>query len=98
MLYELDYCVLRLANPFGERQSVKGAQGAVTVFLDRALKDETIEIWGDGSVVRDYIYVCDVVDAMVKAIDYGGNERIFNIGSGEGHSLNDIVGEGDTEY
>ena len=51
------FCVLRLANPFGERQRVTGAQGAVAVFLDKALKGETIEIWGDGSVVRDYIYI-----------------------------------------
>ncbi len=93
VLYGLDYCVLRLANPFGERQRVKGAQGAIAVFLDKALKGETIEIWGDGSVVRDYIYVSDVIDAMVKAIDYDGSERIFNIGSGNGHSLNDIVNE-----
>ncbi len=93
MLYGLDYCVLRLANPFGERQRVTGAQGAVAVFLDKALKGETIEIWGDGSVVRDYVYVHDVVDAMVKAIDYGGSVRLFNIGSGKGQSLNDILDE-----
>ncbi len=92
-LYGLNYCVLRLANPFGERQRVTGAQGAVAVFLDKALKGETIEIWGDGSVVRDYVYVRDVVDAMVKSIDYDGNERLFNIGSGKGYSLNEILDE-----
>lgn len=92
-LYGLDYCILRLANPFGERQRLTGAQGAVAVFLDKASRGQSIEIWGDGSVVRDYIYVCDAIDAMVKAINYCGRERIFNVGSGKGHSLNDILDE-----
>jgi UDP-glucose 4-epimerase len=92
-LYGLNYCVLRLANPFGERQRVSGAQGSVAVFLDKALKGETIEIWGDGSVVRDYLYVSDAVEAMIKAFEYDGRERIFNIGCAKGHSLNDILDE-----
>jgi len=91
ILYGLDYCILRIANPYGMRQRVTGAQGAVCVFLYKALKGSTIEIWGDGNVVRDYIYVSDVVDALVKAITYDGGDRIFNIGSGKGHSLNDIL-------
>jgi UDP-glucose 4-epimerase len=92
-LYGLDYCVLRLANPYGERQRVTGAQGAVAVFLDKALRGETIEIWGDGSVVRDYIYIADAVTAMLSALDYDGNERLFNVGSGKGQSLNEILDE-----
>jgi UDP-glucose 4-epimerase len=63
------------------------------VFLDKALKGEMIEVWGNGSVVRDYIYVQDVVSAMIKTIEYTGNERIFNIGSGKGQSLNEILDE-----
>ena len=53
-LYGMEYCILRLANPFGERQRLATAQGAVAVFLAKALRNEEIEIWGDGSVVRDY--------------------------------------------
>ncbi len=91
LLHDLDYCVLRLANPFGERQRISAAQGAVTVFLDKALRGEKIEIWGDGSVVRDYFYVSDAVSALVKAMTYHGDSRVFNIGSGSGLSLNDIL-------
>lgn len=90
-LHGLDYIVLRVANPFGERQRVNAAQGAVAVFLARALAGEAIEIWGDGSVTRDYIYIRDVVEAFLKAMDYEGEPRVFNIGSGEGRSLNDIL-------
>jgi len=90
-LYGLDYCVLRVANPFGERQRAASAQGAVAVFLHRALRNEPVEIWGDGSVVRDYVYIGDVVSAFMKAIEYSGNIRTFNIGSGRGCSLNELL-------
>jgi UDP-glucose 4-epimerase len=63
----------------------------VAAFLKRALANEPIEIWGDGSVVRDYLYVSDVADAFAAALDYRGDESIFNIGSGTGTSLNDLV-------
>src|SRR3989339_950984 len=85
-LYGLNYVVLRLSNPFGEYQSVKARQGAVAVFLGRALCGQPVEIWGDGSVVRDYVYISDVIDAMIKAMHYSGPERLFNIGSGCGLS------------
>lgn len=90
-LYNLDYCIFRLANPFGERQKVTAAQGAIAVFLHKALHDQTIEVWGDGTVVRDYVYVKDAIAPLVKAITYSGDCRIFNIGSGEGKSLNEVV-------
>jgi UDP-glucose 4-epimerase len=90
-LHGLEYIVLRLANPFGERQRVNAAQGAIAVFMSRALHHQPIEIWGDGNVVRDFIYISDVVDALVKAAFHRGEERLFNIGSGQGKSLNDIL-------
>jgi UDP-glucose 4-epimerase len=90
-LYGIDYCILRVANPFGEGQRVVSSQGAVAVFLYRALKNELIEVWGDGSVVRDYVYIGDVVDAFLKAMDHTGSPRTFNIGSGRGYSLNELL-------
>lgn len=90
-LYGLDYRVLRLANPYGERQRVDTAQGAAIVFLHKALRGEPLEIWGDGSVVRDFIYVGDVVDALCKAMEDEGDTRLFNVGSGRGHSLTELI-------
>lgn len=89
-LHGLDYVTLRLANPYGEHQRSNAAQGAIAVFMQKALKDEAIEIWGDGGVVRDYIYIDDVVAAMLRAMDYSGAHRVLNIGSGVGTSLNDL--------
>jgi len=90
-LHGIDYCILRPSNPYGERQRTDVAQGAIAVFLERALRGEPIEIWGDGSVVRDYVFVDDVVDALhAAAVDESG-ERIFNIGSGEGRSVREVI-------
>ncbi len=90
-LYGLDYSVIRMSNPYGERQRPVSSQGAVAVFLFKALNDEQIEIWGDGSVVRDYLHVSDVADAVLRLLDYRGEYKIFNIGSGIGHSLIELI-------
>ena len=82
---------LRVANPYGERQRVETAQGAVGVFLHHSLKGIPIDIWGDGSVTRDYIHVSDVAEAFVKALEYTGNKNVFNISSGVGTSLNELL-------
>jgi UDP-glucose 4-epimerase len=87
----LDYCILRMANPYGEGQRPMSSQGAVAVFLDRALHNKALEIWGDGSVIRDYIYIGDVAEAFMKAMMYSGEHRIFNIGCGQGWSLLDLI-------
>lgn len=90
-LHGLEYCILRIANPYGELQRTHSSQGAVAVFLGKALRGEAVEIWGDGSVIRDYVYIGDVTDALVKALAYDGPWRIFNIGSGKGLSLNEVL-------
>ncbi len=90
----LEYVVLRPANPFGEFQNPSGIQGAVAVFLGQAAKGNPITIWGDGEIIRDYFYIEDLVDAMVKALYYfpsEPDERVFNVGSGKGTSLNKLI-------
>lgn len=90
-LYDLEYRVLRVANPYGPYQTAAKNQGVIAAFIRRVLANKSIEIWGDGSVIRDYIYIDDVVEALMLAATHDGAYRIFNIGSGEGRSLNDIV-------
>jgi UDP-glucose 4-epimerase len=90
-LFGLDYRVLRVANPFGPLQSTLKNQGVIATLVSRVVTGESMEIWGDGSVVRDFVYIDDVVDALEAVIDDHSDERIFNIGSGQGRSLREVV-------
>ncbi|SFL45363.1 NAD-dependent epimerase/dehydratase family protein [Pelosinus propionicus] len=90
-LYGVDYAVMRVANPYGERQNPLKPQGAIAAFIARAILGQRIEIWGDGSVVRDFLHVSDVAKAAVKIAEYMGQEKVFNIGSGLGYSLNEVI-------
>ena len=90
-MHGIKVTILRVANPFGMRQRIETAQGAVAVFLHRALRGQPIEIWGDGNVTRDYIYVTDVAAAFTAALTYEGSASIFNISSGQGTSLNELI-------
>ena len=90
-LHGINAITLRVANPYGERQRIETAQGAVGVFLHHALKGTPIEIWGDGTVTRDYIHVSDVAEAFAKTVEYSGTRNCFNISSSTGTSLNELV-------
>lgn len=92
-LHGLDYHVLRLSNPYGERQNPAAAQGAVGVFLNRVFRGQPIEIWGTGEVVRDYVYIRDAVRAFRLVLEKNPAERVFNVGSGAGTSINALVDE-----
>jgi UDP-glucose 4-epimerase len=94
-LHGIDARVVRISNPYGAGQNPARQQGAVTTFVHRALAQETIEIWGDGETVRDFVHIEDVVPALIAvaglACGPADQTPVFNIGSGTGHSLNDIL-------
>jgi UDP-glucose 4-epimerase len=89
-LHGLQYVILRVANPYGERQGHLGVQGVIGTFMNRLQQGQGLEIWGDGSIERDYVYVGDVARACSLAVDSDA-QGVFNIGSGAGHSLNSLV-------
>lgn len=90
-LHGLDYATLRVSNPYGPYQNPDGQQGAVAVFLRRIHAGRPITIWGKGDVVRDYLYVSDLADALVTAAKTETRQKVFNVGSGRGTSLNELV-------
>lgn len=90
-LHNLDYAVLRVANPFGAYQRPDRRQGVIAAMIHRILQNEPVEIWGDGRVVRDFIYIEDVVRALIEVVGYGGSYRVFNIGSGVGRSILEVI-------
>lgn len=89
-LHGLQYVVLRASNPYGPRQRHDGIQGIISTHLWRLARNEPIEIWGDGSIVRDFIHVRDLADLCIAAL--GSDTRgVFNAGSGDGASIARIV-------
>lgn len=90
-MYDLDYRIIRLANPYGPYQRPNGIQGAVTTFTWRAFHNEPIHVYGDGAVVRDYIYIDDAIEGIIKIAEHSGKYRLYNLGSGKGHSLIELI-------
>ena len=77
----LESTSLALANIYGPRQDPYGEAGVVAIFAGKLLMRERPVIYGDGSATRDYVYVDDVVDAFVRAVERGGGLTL-NVGTG----------------
>lgn len=90
-LYGLEYRIIRLSNPFGPFQRPNGQVGAVTTFLYNALHNNEICVYGDGTVIRDYIYISDAIDAILNVSREDSRYSIYNVGSGKGTSINQII-------
>ena len=92
LLHGLDYTVLRYPNVYGPRQNPHGEAGVNAIFIGLMLTRKRPHIFGDGEAVRDYLYVDDVVEGNVLALEKGSGEMV-NLGTGVGTSVNDIVRE-----
>jgi UDP-glucose 4-epimerase len=88
----LDGISLRVANPYGAYQLAGTAVGVIARYVAAVQEGKPIEVWGDGSVVRDYIAIADVVQAFELAIVTADLEPgTYNIGTGVGSSINDVI-------
>jgi UDP-glucose 4-epimerase len=85
----LEYTVLALANVYGPRQNPHGEAGVVAIFANKLLDREQPLIFGDGSQTRDFVYVDDVVDGFVRAVEKGGG-LTMNIGTSVETSVQDL--------
>ena len=87
---EMSYSILNLSNVYGPRQDPHGEAGVMSIFTGKLLNNETPTIYGDGEQTRDYVYVLDVVDALLKSSE--SEENLFlNIGTGVETSVNELV-------
>lgn len=89
-LHGLRHLIVRAANPYGPGQLPIRGQGAVAHFVHRALRGMPIEVWGDGSIVRDYFHVHDLA-ALVAVALASGHSGVFNAGSGRGTDLSALI-------
>ena len=90
-MYGLDYRIIRLANPYGPYQRPDGVLGAVTTFTYKALKGEEINVYGDGFVIRDFIYIQDAINAIIKVVNGESEHHVFNLGCGYGTSIKKLL-------
>jgi UDP-glucose 4-epimerase len=88
--YGINHLILRVSNPFGQFHTSEN-QGIINIAIRRALQGQKIEIWGDGSQSKDYIFVEDLIQIIFRLIKVQVVNKIINVGSGESHQLNDIL-------
>lgn len=91
-LYKIEYVSLRLANVYGPRQDCSGEGGVVAIFSDKLINNQIPKIYGDGEQTRDFVYVQDVVQAIILAIKKSRNVQ-YNVGSGIEVSINELYKE-----
>ena len=87
----LKYLIVRPSNPYGHAQNIHAKQGLIAVALGKILAGEPIVVWGDGSNVRDYIYIDDLCEVLCQLLEKDVCNTTLNIGSGVGASINDII-------
>jgi UDP-glucose 4-epimerase len=88
---KLDVRILRIANPYGPGQSIKGRQGFVAIAIGCLLRGETLILRNNGNIIRDFIYVEDVATSLVATGIIESLPLILNIGAGQGCSLRQIA-------
>ena len=88
---EAKMLIARIANPYGPGQDYRKGVGFIDAVIKRGLANETVEIWGDGEIVRDYIYIDDVTDMLLQLSTYEGHHTVFNLSSSNGSSQKEIV-------
>ena len=81
----------RISNPFGPGQDSQKGVGFIDAVIKGILYETPIEIWGDGSIIRDYIYIEDVCRMIEGLIHYDGSLQTFNISTGVGTTQNEII-------
>ena len=86
----MSYSILNLSNVYGPRQDPHGEAGVMSIFTGKLTNNETPTIYGDGKQTRDYVYVLDVVDALIKSAETDDN-LFLNIGTGVETSVNELV-------
>ncbi|MDN0066652.1 NAD-dependent epimerase/dehydratase family protein [Bacteroides gallinaceum] len=87
----LRYLIVRPSNPYGHGQNLHGKQGLVAVAIGKIMDGKPVEVWGDGSSIRDYIYIDDLAEIFFQLIDNDVTNETVNIGSGRGYSVNDVL-------
>ncbi len=89
--YGKKYRIARVTNPYGAGQRQSKKQGIIPIFMNRLLNGEGITVFGTGENVRDYIFIPDLIDALVKLGQYTGDVTVYNVGCGKTYSIREVI-------
>jgi len=89
-IYNLNCTILRFFNVYGPGQASNAYSGVINKFINQLINDKSPLIYGEGKQTRDFIYVSDLVDAIIGVIGYE-LDGVFNIGTGRGISVNELA-------
>ena len=89
--FGLNTVCFRYANVYGPRQGDGGEGGVISIFNRLIVEGQPLTVFGDGEQTRDFIYVDDVVDANIKAMENGQCTGIYNISTNKGTSVNELI-------
>ncbi len=87
----INYLLIRPSNVYGIGQNPESNLGLIAVNVNKAMKNQNFEVWGDGEIIRDYIHVQDLVEAIVTLIQFDKWNETLNVGSGKGFSINQVL-------
>jgi UDP-glucose 4-epimerase len=87
----LQSVTFRISNPYGPRQRANKKQGVIPIFLHSVAEGLPLSQYGDGSMVRDFLYVEDAAKLMAAVVEHDPEHSVYNIGSGQGHSLAEVI-------
>lgn len=87
-IHGIDYAILRYSNVYGPRQNAKGEAGVISIFVNNALNDKELSVFGSGLQTRDYVYVKDVAKANILVINKAGT---YNVSTSVQTSINDLI-------
>lgn len=91
MLSNLNYIICRFSNVYGPRQTPHGEAGVVSIFMDNALNNKDLNIFGDGNQTRDFIYVEDIAFIFLKLIENNISNEILNISTNSSMTINELA-------
>jgi UDP-glucose 4-epimerase len=89
-LPEKNTTIVRPSNVYGPGQPLRSGFGVIRTMLEHVLRGTEMEIWGDGKSIRDFLYIDDMVSALITLIDFPHDNNTYNVGSGVGYSLNQL--------
>lgn len=89
--YGFGYKILRISNPYGIGQDPSKPQGIIPIYVYRLFNEMPITVFGDGNTERDYIHISDLMHQIHNLLEYSGEEHVFNLGTGKGHTINQII-------